>query len=213
MKSSVPGIDLLLSRLENVRSAGPGQWMASCPAHDDKIPSLSITFKNSRTGPLFHCHATCSPESILEAASLTWADVLPPREGKADRVIAATYPYRDETGDLLFEVVRFAPKGFAQRRPDGNGGWTWNLNGARRVLYRLPEASPTPTPKPPSSWLKARRTPTASAPSASSQPATLMLAGKWRDEYSEALRGRSVTIIPDADKTGRERSLRPSPPP
>ncbi|MEW6238068.1 MAG: IS21 family transposase [Candidatus Omnitrophota bacterium] len=29
------------------------------------------------------------------------------------------YPYQDEKGNLLFEVCRFKPKGFKQRRPDG----------------------------------------------------------------------------------------------
>ena len=35
--------------------------------------------------------------------------------------------------------MRYTPKSFKQRRPDGNGGWIWNLKGVRRVLYRLPE--------------------------------------------------------------------------
>ena len=35
-------------------------------------------------------------------------------------------------------MVRFDPKDFRQRKPDGAGGWDWRLNGARRVLYRLP---------------------------------------------------------------------------
>ena len=52
--------------------------------------------------------------------------------------IVATYPYTDEHGELLYEVLRYEPKGFRQRRPNGQGGWAWNLNGARRVLYRLP---------------------------------------------------------------------------
>ena len=44
----------------------------------------------------------------------------------------------NEAGELLFQVVRLEPKSFRQRRPDGQGGWTWNLNGTRRVLYRQP---------------------------------------------------------------------------
>src|SRR5262249_26315748 len=52
--------------------------------------------------------------------------------------IAATYSYRDESGQLLFEVVRFSPKGFAQRVPNGNGEWVWKLSKTRRVPYRLP---------------------------------------------------------------------------
>jgi len=49
-----------------------------------------------------------------------------------------TYGYCDENGTLLFQVVRFEPKGFRQRRPDGRGGWIWNLKDTRRVPYLLP---------------------------------------------------------------------------
>jgi hypothetical protein len=51
----------------------------------------------------------------------------------------ATYDYADEGGALLLQVVRYAPKTFRQRRPDGKGGWIWNIEGERRVPYRLPE--------------------------------------------------------------------------
>src|SRR5262249_34678401 len=56
-----------------------------------------------------------------------------------DPRIVETYDYYDENGTLLFQVVRFEPKDFRQRRPDGRGGWIWNVRDARRVLYRLPE--------------------------------------------------------------------------
>jgi hypothetical protein len=49
------------------------------------------------------------------------------------------YDYTDETGSLLYQVLRYEPKDFRQRRPDGNGGWIWNLDGVRRVIYRLPD--------------------------------------------------------------------------
>jgi len=39
------------------------------------------------------------------------------------RKIVATYDYTDESGNLLFQVVRYDPKDFRQRRPDGKGGW------------------------------------------------------------------------------------------
>ena len=48
-------------------------------------------------------------------------------ERKIGRFVAA-YQYTDEEGALLYEVVRFEPKTFRQRRPDGNGDWTWNVN-------------------------------------------------------------------------------------
>src|SRR4051794_22411455 len=64
--------------------------------------------------------------------------------------IVATYDYRDERGQLLYQAVRYEPgldgepKTFRQRRPDGKGGWVNNLRGARRVLYRLPELLAAP---------------------------------------------------------------------
>jgi putative DNA primase/helicase len=55
----------------------------------------------------------------------------------------ARYPYVDEDGSPLYYVVRFStPDGtkvFRQCRPDGDGGFVWDLKGARRVPYRLPE--------------------------------------------------------------------------
>jgi hypothetical protein len=53
--------------------------------------------------------------------------------------IDAVYQYPDEIGDVLFEVVRFRPKTFRQRRPEGKGGHVWNIHGVRRVPFRLPE--------------------------------------------------------------------------
>jgi len=37
--------------------------------------------------------------------------------------IVAEYRYLAEDDGLLFEVLRYEPKGFRQRRPVGNGGW------------------------------------------------------------------------------------------
>jgi hypothetical protein len=57
---------------------------------------------------------------------------------KPTKRIVAQYDYTDESGALLFQCVRFEPKNFQQRRPNGNGGWIWNLKGIRMVPYRLP---------------------------------------------------------------------------
>jgi hypothetical protein len=58
--------------------------------------------------------------------------------GAAAREIVATYDYRDAAGRLAYQVVRFRPKDFRQRRPDG-AGWTWKLDGVEPLLYRLPD--------------------------------------------------------------------------
>jgi DnaB-like helicase C terminal domain len=64
---------------------------------------------------------------------------LKPDAGNACPEIVATYDYTNENGQLVFQVVRYEPKTFKQRRPDGNGGWIWGLNGIERVLYNLPK--------------------------------------------------------------------------
>jgi len=71
-------VDVLLDRLEGVRPAGPNSWMARCPAHEDRDPSLSVSVKEGRI--LIHCFAGCSADAVLEAVGLTWKDL---REGEA----------------------------------------------------------------------------------------------------------------------------------
>jgi hypothetical protein len=60
-------------------------------------------------------------------------------QGKSSGTIVATYDYPDENRNLLFQVVRFEPKDFRQRRPGENGEWTWSVKGVRQVPYRLPD--------------------------------------------------------------------------
>jgi hypothetical protein len=52
--------------------------------------------------------------------------------------MVATYVYRDEVGVELFQKLRYVPKRFVQRRPEGNG-FVYDLDGVRRVPYLLPE--------------------------------------------------------------------------
>src|ERR1019366_455214 len=57
-------------------------------------------------------------------------------DGHASK-IAKTYDYTDETGGLIYQVVRFEPKEFRQRRPDGKGGWIWSIKDIQPLFYRL----------------------------------------------------------------------------
>ncbi|MEQ1800638.1 MAG: DNA primase [Gammaproteobacteria bacterium] len=68
--------DNLIARLERVRQTAPGRWLARCPAHSDRGPSLSVReVPDGRT--LVHCFAGCDPESVLEAVGLRMADLFP----------------------------------------------------------------------------------------------------------------------------------------
>jgi putative DNA primase/helicase len=118
------------------------EWTACCPAHDDRNPSLSIG--EARDGTvLLHCHAGCSQDEVIAALEQLglWqgkSKGAARRPGKARRIVAV-YNYSDEGGALLHQVVRYDPKDFRQRRPNGVGGWDWSLADTRRVLYRLPK--------------------------------------------------------------------------
>ena len=59
-------------------------------------------------------------------------------ERQAPKTIVQVYDYVDADGALLYQTVRYEPKDFRQRRPDGNGGWIWK-GPERPVPYRLPE--------------------------------------------------------------------------
>ncbi len=63
----------LLRHLEKVRDHGFGRWSARCPAHADRLPSLSIREADSRI--LLHCFAGCKPEAIVEALGLEMRDL------------------------------------------------------------------------------------------------------------------------------------------
>ena len=188
----------ILERLESVQETGTNQWRAKCPAHDDKKPSLSIKVDGEKI--LLHCHAGCDTKEILRALGLSEADLFLGGNGKR---IVATYDYQDADGELLFQVVRFEPKGFVQRRPNGNGGWIWNLKGVERVLYRLPEllaADPNEFVFVTEGEKDTDRL-IALGLVATTNPGG---AGKWREEYATVLEGRHIVILPDNDDPGRE---------
>ena len=69
-------MEKLLSRLNKCTSRGNGQYMACCPAHNDKNPSLSI--KDNGDGRIIlKCFAGCDTADVLNAIGLTFADILP----------------------------------------------------------------------------------------------------------------------------------------
>ncbi len=123
--------------------------------------------------------------------------------------IEATYDYRDEQGELLFQVVRKVGKQFLQRRPNGQGGWIWSLGDTRRVPYRLPELLLAPVAE---NVFIAEGEKDVEALRARDFVATTNPggAGKWHfiaKTAKEVLKGRHVVILPDADEPGQAHGL------
>jgi putative DNA primase/helicase len=170
-------------------------WKARCPAHDDRRASLSIRISD-QDDLLIKCHAGCSFEDVLRAAGVCKSECYPQRNASMKEV--ASYGYKDEDGKLLFEVVRFEPKDFRQRQPDG----TWGLNGARRVLYRLPELIKS---EPRTVFVaEGERDVDRLYSEGLIGTCNPMGAGKWSADYNASLKGRTVAVIPDNDKPGRD---------
>lgn len=72
--------DKLLPHLHKVKRTGPVTWLACCPAHEDRSPSLSI--KEADDGRLLlKCWAGCSADEVVGAVGLAMADLFPPRPG------------------------------------------------------------------------------------------------------------------------------------
>lgn len=118
--------------------------------------------------------------------------------------LVTTYDYTDEHGGLLYQVCRFVPKLFRPRYPDGHGGWKWRKHPSQ-VLYRLPEVLAAPiifVTEGEKDVETLRDKGFAATTNAGGADAP------WISSFTEALRGREVILLPDADPPGRRRVLR-----
>jgi hypothetical protein len=177
----------ILSNLKGVKESG-SNWLAICPAHDDKRQSLSAA-QGDDGRVLLHCHAGCQFDDIISAIGLKKSVLFSQGKHHINREIVCAYDYLDEDGSLLFQVCRTADKRFFQRRPDGRGGLINGLGGLKTVLYCLPEVK--------QAVLEGK---TIFIPEGEKDCDNLarlglvattnpMGAGKWGDEYSESLKG------------------------
>lgn len=196
-----------VSKLQSVRKTGDRKWSARCPAHKDGNPSLSIG-RGTNGGIVLKCFAGCTTDDVCRAVGLTIKDLAP--EGKQNghrqqKILVATYQYKDETGDLLYEKLRYAPKDFRIRRPDPQkkDSWIWNLKGGRKVLYRLPELRQAIADHKPVFFVEGEKDVETLAKNGFT--ATCNPCGaeeEWDNSYTECLRGSDLTILPDRDAPG-----------
>jgi len=202
----------VIAKLDGARKSG-GQWMARCPAHEDAKASLSIT-EGTDQPVVLACMAGCDSAVILDKLSLTWKDLCASREdAPAPRDDAwtpagpavAVYPYHDENGRLLFEVLRARGKKFFQRIPDpkARSGWTYRLGDTRRVLFHLPKLLEDIASGMPVFIVEGEKDVLALERAGCTATCNPGGAGKWREEYSAFLRDAIVHIVADRDEPGQ----------
>jgi hypothetical protein len=204
-----------LSALPGFCRAGTA-YKARCPSrkhkNGDQHPSLSIDRTADGT-ILLYCHHCRDVDPILEALGLRKRDLFPISAPYRDQgQIVGVFDYRSATGSLLYQSVRFEKpasghskpgKTFRQRKPDGSGGWAWTTKDVTLVPYNLPaliEADPSV----PVLVLEGEGKVNAATTAGFLATCNVAGAGKWRDSYSEVLRGRHCIVLPDNDEAGKK---------
>lgn len=201
----------IICKLRKVTKA-KGYMKACCPAHQDDNSSLTVRV-SEKGDLLLKCFAGCSFDDIVKALGVTKAECFASYSRKESREVCS-YDYCDEQGTLLYQVVRFDPKDFRQRRPK-DGLWEWGLGDTRRVLYRLPEVVDARNSGRRVLIVEGERDVDSLAKHGLLATCNPMGAGKWQESYSLSLIGRTCIIIPDNDQPGEKHaqevydSLRP----
>jgi putative DNA primase/helicase len=189
--------------VSHVKRSGQG-YSARCPAHEDQQNSLSFT--DGHSGLVVTCHTGCTIDAICSALGVTVASLFRESNGRPEVVgrkqIVQTYDYQDEDGRVLYQSVRYEPKGFAQRRPLGGEDFAWTLGDTRRVVYRLPQLHGQPEVIIVEGEKDADRLWTLGLVATTNA----MGAGKWQDSYAEQLLSAGASrfiVIPDNDRAGQ----------
>jgi putative DNA primase/helicase len=198
--------DEVVARFPGARRLADGKAEAPCPAHEDDDPSLSISAgTDGRT--LVTCHAGCKREDVVAAVGLTMRDLFAddkPAKAEKSRIVA-TYVYRDADRSTRFEICRFFPKDFRPRRPGPDGRWLWNLTGAERIPYHLPEILAAPADAPVFA-VEGEKDADALARLglvATTNPGGCGSTKLWDTKpFRDPFAGRDVVIIPDGDEPG-----------
>lgn len=103
--SSVTPAENVIPRLEGVLDRGNRRYLALCPSHPDKSPSLSLLVCDDEV-LLLKCWAGCSAQSVMQAIGLGLADLFPNR--KTDRTRLNNHgriPYRDALALIMRESM------------------------------------------------------------------------------------------------------------
>jgi len=202
-----------ISRIPHLKLTNQKEWRCPCPVHQGKDLNFAI---NSETG-LAQCHSQCgkgwdiiSLEQELggldfpRAKEKVFELVGRPKVPWEERNIEAIYDYTDESGKLLYQVLRYFGKDFKQRRPDGNGGWNWGLGDTKRVPFHLPRvkaAEFVAICEGEKDVLTLERLEMAATCNNGG-------AGNFKPELAEHFTGKAVAIFPDNDDPGREHALK-----
>jgi len=118
------------------------------------------------------------------------------------RFMSAVYDYIDDQGEVRYQVRRFEPKTFRQCRPDGKGGWLFNMDGVEALPYNLHHMITNPDA--PVFIVEGEKA--AQRLTKLGLVATTSHGGakKWQPVLNQYFAGRNVVVLADNDDAGRE---------
>ena len=229
MVSTVPDPDEVLRRLNRVTQRGPGQWMAECPCHDDRNPSLSITQREDGDGTiLVHCFGCdAGYREVCEAIGISTSQLFPGtgrggsgggrgsagrggsgggRGSAGRRTQEARYEYVNAAGEPVMRVLRYrdedGTKAFLQMRYR-DGEWEWGAPPPQdRPLYRLPEVLAQVANRGTVYVVEGEKDVETLEGLHAVATTNSGGAGKWLPHHTECLAGATVVVIADRDEVG-----------
>ena len=187
----------ILSRLQGVKG-GHGQWTARCPAHDDRQNSLSVS-EGDDGRVLLHCHTGCDVDKIVAALGIAKSDLFPDKLRNRDYgTIEREHIYPGGNTKKVMYRRSDGSKFGCWFHKSGNA-WAKGRGGAPPTLYIAGELAGgmfvCEGEKDADTLHRLGYNAASGADGAGS--------GKWKPEYTEQLRGRSVCVFADNDKVGR----------
>ncbi|MBT6601370.1 MAG: hypothetical protein HOB32_06920, partial [Nitrospina sp.] len=186
--SSFSDIGIIVDELKS------GNQKTTCPkCSKNRTKKNDPCLSANVTEGIFLCHH-CGWKGSIKSTKKS-------SNGSSKQSIVAIYDYPNESEKLLYQSVRFHPKSFSHRRPDGNGGWIWDLDNVRRIPYRLPELISSSGiiyipggEKDVENLVKHNLTSTTNSGGE----------GNWKPEFNKYLQGRVVVVLEDNDDKGRK---------
>ena len=97
-------IETVLSRTDKAKRTGRNKWLACCPAHDDKKPSMSIAEADDGR-VLLHCWAGCHTSDVLAAIGLTFGDLYPSTSHAHLAPVKRPFNASDALSAIAFEIT------------------------------------------------------------------------------------------------------------
>ena len=115
--------------------------------------------------------------------------------------ISKIYEYYNADGELGYQILRYEPKTFRQRRPDGKGGWLNSVKDVEPLPYNLMGIMQNPDA--PIFIVEGEKAADALIKIGFVATTNSGGAGNFKPELADYFVGRNVVILPDNDNAGQ----------